>query len=208
MISDREPCGVDNDQNSVFSISRCVGRPEAGARVGKDLRRKLRDFFSRIMAGRTILSTATTIFLSSSFEAPIAVAFVQPTPLNSRIFAVLHTARLDDNQSRAQARGLAVRRSQCSFHRVKRSAGISSTFSSQMTSMSVEQTNNPEPDQRVTELPDSFEDSIARMGKATLQAMNEVGSNVAARLLLFAPSMDCYVSSIVLTRTIDAMIAP
>lgn len=29
-------------------------------------------------------------------------------------------------------------------------------------------------DPYVTELPDSFEDSIARMGKATLQSMDEV----------------------------------
>lgn len=44
-------------------------------------------------------------------------------------------------------------------------------------------------DPYVTELPDSFEDSVARMGKATLQCMEEVGNQKYLQAL-------CHVSMI------------
>lgn len=97
---------------------------------------------------------------STFFVAPGAFAFVA-TP--TTVVASLSRPRWGNRQPTSIARG--------SQHRCLPRGGARMS-SSEIPVMEAEGTDTVDP--YVSELPDSFEDSIARMGKGTLQSMNEV----------------------------------
>lgn len=142
-----------------------------------------------MMAHQHLLKV-TLFLVCCLFFVYVSLALIPASPVLSNSVAVLESCRLKHPQTRPHLLEFVVGQWTHRNHGVQKNGRIYSSSSSSLKASvgEVMETDKTEPDPHVTELPDSFEDSIARMSTATLQALGEVctssfGNSLAVHLI-------------------------
>lgn len=137
-----------------------------------------------MMAHQHLLKVALFL-VCSLFFVYVSLAFIPASPVLPNSVSVLESGRLKHPQTRPHLLEFVLGQWTYRNYGVQKNGIIYSSSSSSLQASvgEVVETDKTEPDPHVTELPDSFEDSIARMSTATLHALREVCTSSFGHLL-------------------------